>query len=122
MDAKINLVYTPWLLLLEHVRLMLIIEEFYNGHPGVAIIHVVPKPRSIDHGKADYHLVRNGKPQYYPDIAYGSRQTFEEFFFQLSFSDLYLHGLVYLLRMTASMIRIVFDSRGEECIDKSCLS
>lgn len=101
---------------------MLIVEEFYNGHPGVAIVHIVPKPRSIDHSKADYRLVRYGKLRYYPQIANDRLRTFEEFFLKLSFRDLYLHSLVHLLRMTTSVIGVVFDGRREKCVDKGCLS
>lgn len=32
-DSKVDLVYSAWLLLLQHVRLVLIVQELDNGHP-----------------------------------------------------------------------------------------
>ena len=50
MDSKINLVDSTRLLLLEHIRFVLIIEEFYDRHPRVSVIDVVAEARRIDDG------------------------------------------------------------------------
>jgi hypothetical protein len=32
-DTEIDLIGTPWLLLLQHVGFVLVVEEFDDGHP-----------------------------------------------------------------------------------------
>lgn len=48
MDTKVNLILTTGLLLLKHVRLMLIIQEFNDGHPRIPVVDIVAKSRSVD--------------------------------------------------------------------------
>lgn len=52
-DTEVDLVRTTRLLFLQHVGFMLIVEEFDDGHPGVAIVHVVTEARCINDGQAD---------------------------------------------------------------------
>lgn len=52
-DTQVDFVHPSWLLLLEHVRFVLIIQEFDNGHPRVAVVHVVPKARSVNDCQTD---------------------------------------------------------------------
>ena len=52
-NAKINLIDTTRLLLLQHIGLMLIIKEFDDWHPRITIVDVVSKAGRVDHGKAD---------------------------------------------------------------------
>jgi hypothetical protein len=52
-DTEVDLVGTARLLLLEHVRLMLVIEELDDGLPRVAVVDVVAEARGINDGEAD---------------------------------------------------------------------
>jgi hypothetical protein len=52
-DAKVDLVAAARLLLLEHVRLMLVVQELDDRLPGIAVVDVVAKARSVDNSKAD---------------------------------------------------------------------
>jgi hypothetical protein len=51
--AEVDLVLAARLLLLEHVRLVLVVEELDDGHPRVAVVDVVAKARSVDDSEAD---------------------------------------------------------------------
>jgi hypothetical protein len=53
MDTQVNLFRPAWLLLLQHVRLMLVIEELDDGLPRVAVVHVVAEARGINHREAN---------------------------------------------------------------------
>lgn len=48
MNPEIDFVYAARLLLLQHVRLMLIIKEFNDRHPRVAVVDIVAEARRID--------------------------------------------------------------------------
>ena len=48
--AEIDLVLAAGLLLLEHVGLMLVVEELDDGHPRVAVVDVVAEARGVDDG------------------------------------------------------------------------
>jgi len=48
MDSEINLVCTARLLLLQHVRLMLVVQEFDDGLPRVAVVDVVAEAGGIN--------------------------------------------------------------------------
>lgn len=50
MDTKVDFVNSAWLLLLQHIRFMLIIQELDNWHPGVPIVDIVTKARGINDG------------------------------------------------------------------------
>jgi hypothetical protein len=52
-NTEINLINTARLLLLQHIGLMLVIQELDNWHPGIAVVDIVAKARSIDNGEAD---------------------------------------------------------------------
>lgn len=53
-DTEINLVDTLWLLLLQHVGFMLVVQELNNWHPRVAVVDIVSESWGINNGKADY--------------------------------------------------------------------
>lgn len=53
MNTKVDLVLSTRLLLLEHVRFMLIVQELDDGHPRVAVVDVVAKSGGINDGQAD---------------------------------------------------------------------
>ena len=54
MNTEVDPVGSAWLLFLQHVRLMLIVQEFDDGHPGVAVVDVVAEAGSVDDCQADY--------------------------------------------------------------------
>ena len=53
MDTKVNLVLAAGLLLLQHVRLVLVVEELDDGHPRVAVVDIVAESGSVDNGESD---------------------------------------------------------------------
>lgn len=58
--TQVDLVLATGLLLLEHVRLMLIVEELDDGHPRISVVDVVTETRSVDNGQADCRqIIRN---------------------------------------------------------------
>lgn len=52
-DTQVNLVLAARLLLLEHVRLVLVVEELDDGHPRVFVVDIVAEARGVDDGEAD---------------------------------------------------------------------
>ncbi len=48
MNTKIDLGLSTGLLFLQHIRLVLVVQEFDDGHPRIAIVHVVAKTRGIN--------------------------------------------------------------------------
>jgi hypothetical protein len=52
-DAEVDLVLPAGLLLLQHVRFMLVIEELDYGHPRIPIVDIVAEAGGIDDGEAD---------------------------------------------------------------------
>jgi hypothetical protein len=52
-DTEVDLVTAARLLLLEHVRLVLVVEELDDGLPRVAVVHVVAEARGVNDGQAD---------------------------------------------------------------------
>jgi hypothetical protein len=56
MDPQIRLLMPLRLLLLTHVRLMLVINEFDDGHPGVTVVDVVAKTGGVNDGELDLEL------------------------------------------------------------------
>ena len=54
MNSEVDPVGSAWLLFLQHIRLMLIIQKFDDRHPRVAVIDVVAEAWSVDDGQADY--------------------------------------------------------------------
>ena len=53
MDTEVDPVRSAWLLFLQHVRLMLIVQKFYDGHPRVAVVDVVAEARSVNDRQTD---------------------------------------------------------------------
>ena len=58
MNTQVDLVDTSWLLLLKHVGLVLIIEEFNNWHPRIAVVDIIAESRCIDYCQANCNIVR----------------------------------------------------------------
>jgi hypothetical protein len=52
-DTEVNLVCAARLLLLQHVRLVLVVEELDDGLPRVAVVDVIAEARGVDYGEAD---------------------------------------------------------------------
>jgi len=57
-NSKINLIDTARLLLLQHIRLMLVIQEFDDWHPRIAVVDIVAEARSIDNGETNWESIR----------------------------------------------------------------
>ena len=57
MNAKIALLAALGLLLLDHVRLMLVVNEVDNRRPRVPIVDVVTKARGVNDSKLDLELL-----------------------------------------------------------------
>ena len=98
-NTKVALLAALGLLLLNHVRLMLVVNKVDDGRPRVAVVDVVTKTGGVNHGELNL----------------------ERLLLELSLDDLDFGELVELL-VVASVI--VFRQRklgGEECIDKSGL-
>ena len=53
MNTEVDPVRSTRLLFLQHVRFMLIVQEFYDWHPRVAVVDVVAEARSVNDGQAD---------------------------------------------------------------------
>ena len=53
MDTEIDFVATARLLLLQHVRLVLVIQELDDRLPGVTVVDIVAESGSVDDGQAD---------------------------------------------------------------------
>jgi hypothetical protein len=60
-NTEINLVDTTGLLLLQHVGLMLIIQELDDWHPGIAVVDIVSEARCINDGETHYQLLLTAK-------------------------------------------------------------
>ncbi|KAI6755223.1 hypothetical protein HG531_004329 [Fusarium graminearum] len=94
MDTEINLVLTAGLLLLEHVRLVLVVEELDDGHPRVAVVDIVAESGGIDN----------------------------ELLLKLGLGNLNLDGLVDLLLVASLVIGVVLDGGREESVDEGSLA
>jgi len=116
-DTKIDLVLTARLLLLQHVGLMLIIQELDDGHPRVAVVDVVTETGSVDNGEADCHKSATASRTYSD-----RKLTLEELLLQLSLGNLDLYGLVDLLLVPALVVGIVLDRSGEKGVDEGRLA
>jgi hypothetical protein len=57
MDPQIRLFIPLGLLLLTHVRLMLIVDEFDDGHPRVTVVDVVTEAGGINDSELDFELL-----------------------------------------------------------------
>lgn len=54
--THVNLVGSARLLLLEHVGLVLVIQELDNGLPRVTVVDIVAKAGGIDDGQTDWRV------------------------------------------------------------------
>lgn len=52
-DAEVDLVGAARLLLLQHIRLMLVVQELDNRLPRIAVVDIVAKARGINNGQAN---------------------------------------------------------------------
>lgn len=52
--TEVDLLLTLGLLLLQHVGLVLVVEELDNGLPRVAVVDVVAEARGINDGQTDW--------------------------------------------------------------------
>lgn len=52
-NTEIDFVDTLWLLLLQHVGFMLVIQELDNWHPGIAVVDIVSETWRINNSQAD---------------------------------------------------------------------
>ena len=52
-NTEINFVDTAGLLLLQHIGLMLIIQELDDGHPRIAVVDIVSETWGINNSEAD---------------------------------------------------------------------
>jgi hypothetical protein len=95
-DAQVDLVGAARLLLLQHVRLVLVVEELDYGLPRVAVVHVVAEAGRVDDRQADL----------------------EELLLELGLCDFDLDRLVHLLVVAALVVGVVLDRRGEERVDE----
>ena len=53
MHTHVDLLLAMWLLLLEHVRFVLVIEELNDWLPGITVVDIVSKTRGINDGQTD---------------------------------------------------------------------
>lgn len=53
-DTQVDLVISAGLLLLQHVGLVLVVEELDDGHPGVPVVDIVAESRGVDNSQADW--------------------------------------------------------------------
>ena len=95
---------------------MLVVEEFNDGLPGIAVVDIISKARGINDGQTNYTFTLVWPEETKRMI------TFEELLLQLSLGDLNLNGSVNLLLMTALVVGVVFDGCGKQGVDESGLS
>jgi hypothetical protein len=107
-NTEIDLIRAARLLLLQHVRLVLVVEELDDGLPRVAVVDVVTETRGVDNSKADWGVLVEGDGQ-----SNGAVPTL---------GDLNLDSLVHLLVVSSLVVGIVLDGGGEEGVDEGSLS
>lgn len=98
--TQVDLVAALWLLLLQHVALVLIVQKFYDWLPAIAVVHVVAKARCVDDRQADL----------------------EELLLELCLCDLDLDSFVNLFCMTSLVVGVVLDRSAEKSVDERGLS
>lgn len=116
-NTEIDLIRAARLLLLQHVRLVLVVEELDDGLPRVAVVDVVTETRGVDNSKADWGVLVEGDGQ-----SNGALPTLEELLLELGLGDLNLDSLVHLLVVSSLVVGIVLDGGGEEGVDEGSLS
>ena len=100
MDAKVALLSALGLLFLSHVRLMLVVHKVNDGHPAIAVVHVVAEPRRVDDGELDLELL----------------------LLELGLDDLDLCELVELLLVALAVVLGRRELGGEERVDERGLA
>jgi hypothetical protein len=98
--SEVDLLGPLWLLLLQHVALMLVVQELNDWLPAVPVVHVVSKSGCVNDRQADL----------------------EELLLQFSLGDLDLNSLVNLLRVASAVVGVVLDGGAEEGVDERGLS
>lgn len=96
MHPQVALLAPLRLLLLDHVRLMLVVNEVDDGSPRVAVVDVVTKARGVDNGELDLELL----------------------LFEFGLDDLDLGELVELLVVTARVVLRGGKLGGEKSVDE----
>ena len=57
MDTKVTLLAALGMLLVNHVRLMLVVNEVDDGRPRVAVVDIVTETGGVDYGELDLELL-----------------------------------------------------------------
>ena len=117
MDTEVNLINTARLLLLQHIRLMLIVQELNDWHPRIAVVDIISEAWCINNCQADYQDVSERQM-----LCISNGHTLEKLLLKLSLCDLNLDSLVHLLCVSALVVGVVLDCRGEEGVDEGSLS
>jgi hypothetical protein len=99
-DPKITLLTALGLLFLDHVRLMLVVNEVDDGRPGVAVIDIVSKAGSVNDSELDLKLL----------------------LLKLSLDDFDFGKLVELLVVASAVVFRKRQLGRKECVNKSGLS
>jgi hypothetical protein len=115
MNTKIDLVCSAGLLLLKHVGLVLVVEEFDDGHPRIAVVHIVAEAGSVNDGQSNCTC----QPAL---LTVCNVLTLEELLFQLRLGNFDFDSLVNLLCMPSLVVGVVLDGGGEERVDEGGLS
>ena len=100
MHAKVCLLAALGLLLLDHIRLVLVINEVHNRRPRVTVVDVVAEAGSVNNGELDLELP----------------------LLKLSLDNLNLRELVKLLVMALRVVLRRGELRRKERVNERCLA
>ena len=95
MHTEVDLVVSARLLLLEHVRLVLVVNKVDERDPAVAVIHIVAKAGRVDNREVHTELL----------------------FLQLGTDHIDLDSLVELRHMALRIVRSGCKLSAKECVD-----
>lgn len=70
MNTEINLINTARLLLLQHVRFMLVVQELDDWHPGIAVVDIISEARCVNDGETNYSQLLTAKLKLEPVGSY----------------------------------------------------
>ena len=98
--AQVRLLHALRLLLLNHIRLVLVINEIDDGRPAVPVVDVVPEAGRVDDGELHFELL----------------------LLELGFDDLDVGKLVELLVVPAGVVLRRGELGREERVDQRRLS
>jgi hypothetical protein len=115
-DAEVDLVGTARLLFLQHVRLVLVVEELDYGLPRVAVVDIVAEAGGVNDGQADCG------GECWSQLLGPALHTLEELLLELGLGDFDLDRLVHLLVVSSLVVGVVLDRGGEEGVDEGRLS